>query len=127
MKLKFIYLLVLGAFFFCAGCAPLVIGAGAGTAGAIWYKGKLEDTIAAPLPAVHEAFVAGLNDLKIEPLKNKSDALQGKIEAKLANNETLWISLKSLNSSTTKATVRVGVFGDKEHSQRILEAARRHL
>jgi len=124
---KFSCLLLGMVFLLSTGCAPLVIGGGAGAAGVVWYKGKLEDTISAPLPAVHEAFVAGLNDLKLEVLKNKSDSLEGKIEARLANNETVWINLRSLNASTTKATIRVGVFGDKEHSRRILEAARAHL
>jgi hypothetical protein len=124
---KFSCLFILIAFLLSAGCAPLVIGGGAGAAGVIWYKGKLEDTIAAPLPKVHEAFVAGLKDLNIEITKDRSDALEGKIEAKLASNEKVWINLTAPNVSTTKATIRVGYLGDKEHSQRILEAARTHL
>lgn len=127
MKRKVSFYVLMLAALISTGCAALVVGAGAGAAGALWYNGKLKDTISAPVPKVYEAMTAGMKDLKIEITGSKADSLEGHVYGRLANGDKVLIDLRSLNSSTTGATIRVGVFGNKELSQRILAAARKHL
>ena len=112
---------------FNSGCAALLVGAGAGTAGAIWYNGKLQETVSAPVPHVHQATRSGLRDLNIKITEDKSDNLTAEVEGVLSDDRKVSISAESINSSTTKLTIRVGVFGDKDFSQRISDAIKKYL
>jgi hypothetical protein len=110
-----------------SGCAALVVGAGAGAAGVIWYEGKLEETVATPVPNVHQAVEAGLKDLNITITEDKYDGLTAKVRGVLADGKKVWIDAESVSASTTKITIRVGVLGDKDFSLRIRDAIKRHL
>lgn len=127
MRGKALICLVIISGLLSAGCAAFVVGAGAGAVGAVWYGGKLEDTISSPLPKVHEAMVAGLGSLKVSIEENRADSLEGVIKGKLASGDKVSVSLRSLNAGATKVTIRVGIIGDKDHSYRILRAARERL
>ncbi len=118
---------VLIASLLASGCVPLVIGAGAGAAGMTWYRGKLEDNLAVPIQKAHAAFMAGLKDLKIQVDEDKADNLVGHIVGRLASGDPVNIDFKSISSNTTQVTIRVGLFGNKEYAERILEAARAYL
>jgi hypothetical protein len=116
-------------YFFNVGCTALLIGAGAvaGGAGVIWYKGKLQDTIPAPVSRVHQAVKAGLKDLKINITEDRADSLTAKVRAVLADGKKVWIDAESTSPSITKLTIRVGYLGDRAFSERILAAIKRHL
>jgi hypothetical protein len=110
-----------------SGCIAFVAGGAAVGAGIVWYKGKLHDTVSAPLPRVHEAVRAGLGDLGIKPKEDKGDALTAELKAKLGDDREVWIDLKAETPTITKISIRVGLFGDEDFSRRILSAARKHL
>lgn len=110
-----------------SGCAAVVVGAGAGAAGVIWYKGKLEETVAASVPNVHQAVKAGLKDLNITITEDRHDGLTAEVRGELADGKKVSIDAKSVGSSTTKLTIRVGTFGDKDFSLRIRDAIKKHL
>jgi hypothetical protein len=113
-----------------SGCAALIIGAGAGTAGALWYKGRLVETVPASALHVHQAIRAGLKDMKIHITEDRADALTAEVRGVLADGRKVSIDATSESPSTTKITIRVGVIGeigDKEFSLRIRDAIRRHL
>ncbi len=114
-------------YFFNSGCAALLVGAGAGTAGAIWYKGKLQETVSASVPRVHQAIKSGLRDLNIKITEDKFDNLTAEVEGVFADDRKVSIDAESINSSTTKLTIRVGVFGDKDLSQSISDAIKKYL
>jgi uncharacterized protein (UPF0333 family) len=125
-KRLYVYVLVV-LYILNSGCAAVVVGAGAGAAGAIWYKGKLEETVAASVPNVHQAVRAGLKDLNITITEDRHDGLTAEVRAVLADGKKVWIDAESVGASTTKLTIRVGVFGDKDFSLRIRDAIKRHL
>ena len=119
--------LLLMLYLFNSGCAALLVGAGAGTAGAIWYKGKLQETVSASVPRVHQAIKSGLRDLNIKITEDKFDNLTAEVRGVLADDRKVSIDAESVNSSSTKLSIRVGVFGDKDLSQSISDAIKKYL
>jgi hypothetical protein len=119
--------LILILYLFSSGCAAVVVGAGAGATAVIWSKGKLEETLPATVPHVHQAIKAGLSDLNIKVTEDKFDDLLAKVRAELADGTKVWIDAESTGSSTTKISIRVGYLGDKEFSLRIRDAIKKHL
>ncbi len=126
LKKTYIYTLLV-LYLFNSGCVALFAGAAAGGAGVIWYKGKLEETIRASVPRVHQAVKAGLRDLEISITEDRFDKLSSEVKAVLADGKKVWIDAESTSSSTTKLTIRVGYLGDKMLSLRILNAIKKHL
>ncbi len=123
-----IYISVLVVFCFLnSGCVALLAGAAAGGAGVIWYKGKLEETMPAAVPHVHQAVKAGLRDMNIAITEDRSDGLTSEVRGVLADGKKVWIDAESTGTSTTKLTIRVGYMGDKAFSLRIRDAIKRHL
>ncbi len=93
----------------------------------IWYKGKLEETVSAPVASVHRAVKAGLRDMKIAVIEDRFDNLTAEVRAVLADGSKVWIDAEAKTSSITRMTIRVGLFGDKEFSLRIRDAIKRNL
>jgi len=110
-----------------SGCAPLMIGAAAGGGAAVWYKGRLEDAIPAPLPKVQRAVVSALKDLDITITEEKGDNLKGQVKGKLSDGSQVWVDLELLGESTTSVTIRVGVMGNEVMSRQILQKTRKNL
>ncbi len=119
--------LLLMLYLFNSRCAALVVGAGAGAAGVIWYKGKLEETVSASVPRMHLAIKSGLRDLNIKITEDKFDNLTAEVKGSLADDRKVSIDAESINSSTIKLTIRGGVFGDKDLSQSISDAIKKYL
>jgi len=110
----------------CGGVA--LVAGGAATAGAVvWVKGKLEQELSEPLPRVYSATLAALKQFELPIQQAKKDQLVAKVESQLADGKRVWIDIRSLAESSTKITIRIGVFGDQSKSRRLLEAIRRKL
>jgi hypothetical protein len=109
------------------GCAAVVVGAAAGGAGVVWYKGKLQETIPYTVPHVHKAAKAGFDDLGIRITDHRSDSLTSEIKGVLADGKKVWFNAESTGANTTKYTLRVGILGDKTFSLRIRDAMKKHL
>ena len=121
----YIYLFIM-LYLINSGCAAVVVGAGVGT-GVAWYKGKLEETVSASVPQVHRAVKQGLKDLDIKITEDRHDNLTAEVRGELANGKNVSIDAESTGTSTTKLTIRVGTFGDKDFSLRIRDAIKKHL
>lgn len=126
-KKQLALILFVGSYLLISGCAPLLIGAGAGASGVIWYKGELRDVLNASVPHARLAVIASLKDLNLSILEEKKDNLVVKIKSQFADGKKIWISLESLNKSTTKIKIRVGTLGNEYRSRRILELTKKHL
>jgi hypothetical protein len=112
-----------------SGCAPavFVVGGAAGAGAVVWVKGKLEEELKLPLGKVHQASLAALKELELPVQEDKKDMLAAEIRSEFADGKDIWISIRSLTESSTKITIRVGMFGDRARSQRILDTVHRHL
>ena len=110
-----------------SGCAVVLLGAGAGAAGATYVMGKLEDEIDAPVPKVQRATVAALKSLDLPVNMERGDKLAAELESETADQKKIWVSINSLTSSRSKLTIRVGLLGDEVRSRQILQAIRTRL
>jgi hypothetical protein len=112
-----------------SGCAPavFVVGGAAGAGAVVWVKGKLEEELNLPLSKVHQASLAALQELELPVQADRKDMLAAEIRSEFADGKDIWIDIRSLTESSTKITIRVGMFGDQSRSERILETVHRHL
>jgi CRISPR/Cas system-associated protein Csm6 len=110
----------------CAGAA-LLAGGAAGAGAVVWVRGKLEHQFSVPLSRVYPATLAALKEFELAIQEEKKDKLAAEIQSQLADGKRVWIDMCSLTESSTKITIRIGMFGDRSRSRRLLEAIRRHL
>jgi hypothetical protein len=107
------------------GC--LVVAAGAGAAGTVaYFKGELSGNFSRDVPAVYNASLTALNDLKIPVISSGQDALSANIVARDAQDKKVTISIKRAGE-TTQVTIRVGFWGDQAKSQTIYDKIKDHL
>jgi hypothetical protein len=108
---------------------PVVFFAGtvAGIGSYKYYQGVLTVVYEAPYIDTWDATLKALDALGIEVKKQDHDLIAGKIVAKQRNNKTVSISLKYQSSQETEMNIRVGLFGNKDASDRIKEQIRRIL
>lgn len=112
-----------------AGCpaAVFVAGGAAGAGGVVWVKGKLKEQLDSPLTKVHEATITALKVFELPVEKNVKDKLAAKVESRFADGKQLWIDIRSVTESLTEISIRIGVFGNKTRSERILGKIREYL
>ncbi|MBW2107225.1 MAG: DUF3568 family protein [Deltaproteobacteria bacterium] len=111
------------------GCAPAAILAGgvAGAAGVVWVKGSLEETLTVPLDRVHQAALDAIKAFELPVQKDRKDKMSAVLAARFADGKHLQVQLVSLAESSTKVSIRVGVFGDEARSRRLLKEIQRRL
>jgi hypothetical protein len=107
--------------FLMAGCAPLVVGGAAMTAGAgtyVFISGWLKTDYHYDFEDVWSAcekVVAEMNAIDVIPTKEIGE---GKIKA-LIDNETVWFSIKYKSKNITTVSIRVGILGSRPAAQRL--------
>ncbi|HKY73178.1 MAG TPA: DUF3568 family protein [Nitrospira sp.] len=111
----------------CSGCLALAVGAAGGAAGAIYVMGKLKDEVNYPVPVVHDATVAAMNDLELKLSEDKADKLSAHMESAFSDGTRVWIDLESVADSRCRLTIRVGLTGDEVRSRKIYDTIKQHL
>ena len=111
----------------CSGCLALAVGAAGGTAGAVYVMGKLKDEVNHPVPVVHEATVAAMNDLELKLSEDKVDKVSAHMESEFSDKAHVWIDLESVSDSRCRLTIRVGLSGDEVRSRKIYDTIKQHL
>ena len=124
---KVLGLWVVSSVLLTAGCVALMVGAGAGAAGAVYVMGKLQERVEASVPQVRKATVAALEDLSLPIHQNKGDKLSAQIESETADGKTIWVKVNFVTESLSELIIRVGLTGDEQRSREILQAIKRHL
>jgi hypothetical protein len=128
MKRSFLILAVLltGMAIGVSGC--LLVAVGAGAAGTVAYvKGELEVTLDAGMDRSYDATLKSLDQLKIVPTQKLKDSLSGEIIARTSDDTKITIKLTRVDEKLTKASIRVGVFGDQAQSTTIYEHIKKNL
>lgn len=111
----------------CSGCLALAVGAAGGAAGAVYVMGKLKDELNYPVPVVHDATVAAMNDLGLKLSEDKSDKLSAHMESEFSDGRHVWIDVESLADSRCRLTIRVGLTGDEARARKIHKAIKQRL
>ena len=114
----FLSLLVLSATL--CGCVTLIAGAAAGAGTAYWLSGKLVQDVNFPAARAIQATHNALDSLKLPVNKETTDAKITQIISKDKDGSTIWIDLKSATEASTKIEIRVGMKGNKEAEQKIM-------
>ena len=112
---------------FCTGCLALAVGAAGGAAGAVYVMGKLKEELNYPVPVVHEATVAAMNDLGLKLSEDKGDKLSAHLESEFSDGAHVWIDVESLAESRCRLTIRVGLTGDEARARKIHKSIKQHL
>jgi hypothetical protein len=108
------------------GCA-LLVGAGAGAAGMAYVGGALEVTVKADPPTVEKAVNQAFDVLKIIKVSSSSTPLDAQNIGTMATRTEVTVTTKVLGSGGSRMSIRVGTFGDKATSRRILDEIMKHL
>jgi hypothetical protein len=118
MKLRLLPLLLLAASVLAFGACTHVREA---TSDAVaWVRDALQTTVDAPLDRTVKATTKALKNLQFAAVVTKADALSGIVSAKTARDEKIEVTITSVTAVQTRLDIRVGAFGDKPVSQRIL-------
>ena len=113
-----------------SGCAEAIlvgVGAAGGAGAALWAKGKMVEEINVSLSKAHTASLAALKDLELPVNTDVKEGLKAKIESQFPDGKYVSIDIRAVTESSSKITVRVGTFGDKARSEKILGAIHQHL
>ena len=110
-----------------SGCIPLLVGAAAGAGGIAYIKGTLEQNLDASVEKVHKATLAALKGLKLSITKEELSLHDSKIQAEYPDNTKINIDSTSLTEQSSTIKIRVGVFGDQQKSEVILNAIRKKI
>ena len=110
-----------------SGCVALVVGAAAGAGGVAYMKGILEQNFDKPVSKVHRAGLAALKSLKLKILRETIDAHRSVINGEYTDGSKVELIVEALTEHSSKLQIRVGIFGDEEKSQMILNAVKKRL
>jgi uncharacterized lipoprotein len=100
------------------GCAPaaFLVGAAAGVGGYKYYEGALTVIYQAAYENTWNASIKALEQMGIKVKDKERQLTTGKIEASLADDKPVRITVKYKSSSETEVTIRVGLLGDENAS-----------
>jgi len=113
--------------FVAMGCAPLLAGGAAGAGTAAWAGGELQTRKSASLDDVWQATETAVEDLDLVVTERQVDGLSGRIVARTADDTEVRIRAERETDDITELGIRVGIFGDQQQSQVILERIDRAL
>lgn len=112
--------------FTMGGCTAAAVGAAAG--GTVAYiRGDLEADISANMEQAREASADAIDKLGFTLISHTGDKLSAELRARTAQDDSVKIDLEQLTPTVTTITIRVGVFGDTQKAQRILDAVKQEL
>jgi uncharacterized membrane protein len=128
MKAKALFNLVILSLMpvFLGGCVA-VVAAGGAAGGVAYIKGELRVTLDEPVTAVNNAVEAAGEDLELNRISGNRDLMGGKFIFRNAQDEKITITTTAETDETTKLEIRVGLFGDEQKSQLILDRIRGKL
>jgi len=110
-----------------AGCAMVVAG-GAGAGGTYTYlRGELKRTVKVDYERVWEATNKAVQDMELNVEEIKKDSLSAKFKGYLASGDKFVIQLKSEDPEFVSISIRIGLIGDENKSERILQEIQKNL
>lgn len=122
-------LLCLTALLGSSGCYTTTIGGGSSfTAGSYSYLTRnLEVIYGIPIADIWPQVLAAVESLQLHVDRQYIDGLGGDVEARRADGTPVRIHLRPSGAHSTSVKVRVGDFGDRDHSARIQRTIRQQL
>ena len=114
---------MVAAVFFLSGCSPILIGAAAGATGThIWTKGNLELMTQFSAGDLYFATRNALDGLDYLVERDRHDRFGASISGRTSTGRKILIKIYGKTEETSKLRVRVGIIGDRNESQMIINA-----
>lgn len=111
-----------------SGCSALLIGAAAGAAGTyVWTHGNLELMVNYSADDLYIATREALDDLNILIERDRHDRFGANISARTDRNRKVLIKIVGQTEESSKIRVRVGIVGDREESQMVMNVILRNV
>ena len=108
-------------------CFAVVVGCKTDQPGVTNTAGTIKATLASTPDAVTEASKKVLEDMDLAIISSGSTAIDGKVEARTAQDVKVKITCDTAGDNVTDIAIRVGTLGDKELSLAILDAIKEEL
>jgi hypothetical protein len=104
-----------------AGCAAIVVGAGAGTGVYTWVKGELIRSYAKDFAHTENATVQALDHLKITIDEKTQMGSETTIKARQSNGSPVTVKIRTVRYDMTEVAVRSGYVGywDRKNAELI--------
>ncbi|BBO71710.1 hypothetical protein DSCA_56400 [Desulfosarcina alkanivorans] len=102
---------LLSAFLLTAGCAAIVVGAGAGAGVYTWVKGELIRTYTESFDHTEKTAIQSLNYLKITIDEKNRTGHETALKAHQSNGSPVTVKIRTLGDGMTEVAVRCGYVG----------------
>ncbi|WP_319408160.1 DUF3568 family protein [uncultured Desulfosarcina sp.] len=99
------------ALLFTAGCAAIVVGAGAGAGVYTWVKGELIRSYANDFTHTEKATLQSLDYLKITIDEKTQTGSETTIKARQSDGSPVTVSIRTVRYDMTEVSVRCGYVG----------------
>ena len=99
------------------GCTPSVISTDAG----VFLNGTLYASSGQNTGAVYNATLQAMERLQLQVTDKAKDRFGAKVIAKSSDGKIIAVKIEPTAQMRTKYTIHVGLFGNKERSQRIFD------
>ena len=117
--------LVFGAFLISAsGCAAVIVGSAVG-AGVAYIKGTLEANFDRPVKQMHKSSLAALHDLKLNIKEEELTPHSSHVVAAYEDGTKVHVSIDALTEKASRVKIRIGIFGDQQKSEIIMDAIKK--
>ncbi len=112
---------LLVALLFTAGCAAMVVGAGAGAGVYTWIKGELIRSYAKDFTHTENATIQSLDYLKITIDEKTQKGSETTIKARQSDGSPVTVTVRTVSYNMTEVAVRCGYVGywDRKNAELI--------
>ena len=112
---------LLAALLFTAGCAAIVVGAGAGAGVYTWVKGELIRSYANDFTHTENATIQSLDYLKITIDEKTQTGSETTIKARQSDGSPVKVSIRTVRYDMTEVAIRSGYVGywDRKNAELI--------
>lgn len=112
---------LLVALLFTAGCAAIVVGAGAGAGVYTWIKGELIRSYAKDFTHTEHATIQSLDYLKITIDEKKQTGSETTIKARQSDGSPVMVNIRTVRYDMTEVAIRCGYVGywDRKNAELI--------
>ncbi|MEW5894833.1 MAG: DUF3568 family protein [Candidatus Omnitrophota bacterium] len=112
----------------CCGCGAILVGTAAGVAGAyVWTQGNLELNVNYSVEELYQASRAALEELDFMVERDSHDHFEARISARSREQRKTLIRIEGKTELLSRIRVRVGVWGDRDESQIVMNAILRNV
>ena len=112
---------LVSALLFAAGCAAVVVGAGAGAGVYTWVKGELIRSYANDFEQTEKAAIQSLEYLKITIDETTRTASESTIKAHQSDGSPVTVNIRTIRYDMTEVAIRCGYVGywDRKNAELI--------